>query len=240
MSLQILKNKREIVAAREKMRGGGIDCADGALRSLLKRLRLVPGQRLGDRIKSWDVLRTLHFVTQRLDSADAVLDLGAYASELLPALNRSGFTRLTGIDLNPSLSATAADCPITYLVGDFYQSGLPAASFTAITAISVIEHGFDSGRLLSEVSRLLQQGGYFIASVDYWHDKIDTGGVKAFGLDWMIFSQPDMEKFLSEAALSGLVPVGELDFATEQAPIRWLGRSYTFAWFALQKAAAPS
>jgi SAM-dependent methyltransferase len=235
LALRILKNKREIVASRKEMRREGIDCADGVLRYLLKRLHLLPGPRLGDRIKSWDVLRTVRTISQRLGSTDAILDLGAFASELLPALNRSGFSSLTGIDLNPLLREMPDDGPIRYIVGDFYKSDLPAASFSAITAISVIEHGFDSDRLWSEVSRLLKPEGYFIASVDYWSDKIDTAGIKAFGLDWMIFSQADMERLLTEAARYGLVPVGELDFASDQAPIRWQGKSYTFAWFALQK-----
>jgi len=64
--------------------------------------------------------------------------------------------------------------------------------FSAITAISVIEHGFESDRLLAEVSRLLKVGGYFIVSVDYWKDKISTDGLTAFGMDWMIFSREDL------------------------------------------------
>ena len=213
----------------------GIDCADGLLRSFLKKMHLLPGQKLGDQVKSWDVLHTLRFISEHLDRSDPVLDLGAYASEILPVLNRSGFTSLTGIDFNHDLEKMPDAGRIRYIIGNFYESDLPADSISAITAISVIEHGFDSNRLLSEVSRLLRPGGYFIASVDYWSEKIDTSGIKAFGLDWMIFSRDDIRSFLSEAKKYGLVSMGETDFETEDAPIRWFGKSYTFAWFVLKK-----
>lgn len=220
------------------MRSLGIDCADGLLRSFLKKLHLLPGQRLGDRVKSWDVLHTLRFILEHLDHKDPVLDLGAYASEILPALSRSGFSSLTGIDFNPDLKKMPDARKIRYITRNFHESGLQAESFSAITAISVIEHGFDRNRLLSEVSRLLRPGGYFIASVDYWSKKIDTSGIKAFGLDWMIFSRDDILTFLDEAKNYGLVPIGETDFETDQTPIRWLGKSYTFAWFVLEKSEA--
>lgn len=235
MSLRVLKNRREIVAARSEMRRRGIDCADGLLRSFLKRLHLLRGQRLGDRVKSWDVLHTLCFISEHLDQKDPVLDLGAYASEILPALSCSGFSSLSGIDLNPDLKNMPNDGKIRYITGNFYESNLPTESCSAITAISVIEHGFDSNRLLSEVSRILRPDGYFIASVDYWPEKIDTGGIKVFGLDWMIFSQADMQKLLNEASRFGMVPVSDLDFTADQLPISWQGKSYTFAWFALKK-----
>jgi SAM-dependent methyltransferase len=217
----------------------GTDCADGLLRSFLINLHLLPGQRLGDRVKSWDVLNTLHFISKYLDCKDPVLDLGAYASEILPALSRFGFSALTGIDFNADLKKMPDADKIRYIIGNFYESALQDESFSAITAISVIEHGFDSNRLLSEVSRLLRPGGYFIASVDYWSEKIDTSGIKAFGLDWMIFSRDDILTFLNEAKNYGLVPTGEMDFETQQTPIRWLGKSYTFAWFVLKKSEAP-
>lgn len=235
LTVRILKNKREIAVSRKEMRRLGIDCADGVLRSLLRKLHLPVGPRLGDRVKSWDVLHTVNHICERLGSKDQILDLGAYASEILPVLHRSGFTSLTGIDLNPDLRNMPDANRISYIVRNFYESDLPTGSFAAVTAISVIEHGFDSKRLLSEVSRLLRPGGYFLASVDYWSEKINTNGIKAFGLDWMIFSQADLQNFLNDAAGFGLVPVGEIDFASDQAPISWLGKSYTFAWFALKK-----
>ena len=217
------------------MRRLGIGCADGILVSLLKKLHILGNSRFGDRLKSWDVLKTVRFLSERLVYKDPILDLGAYASEILPVLKHTGFTALTGIDLNPDLMNMPDTTGIKYVIGNFYESGLPAESFLAVTAISVIEHGFDCQRLLSEISRILITEGYFIASFDYWPDKIDTRGIKAFDLDWNIFSSEEVQKLLDEALRLGLVPVGNLDFTAANAPIVWMGKSYTFAWIVLQK-----
>jgi ubiquinone/menaquinone biosynthesis C-methylase UbiE len=109
------------------------------------------------------------------------------------------------------------------------------ASFQAITSISVIEHGFDSMALLKEMSRLLKINGYFIASFDYWQDKIDTTGVKFFDMDWMIFSKQDISDFIEQAASYGLMPCGELQYEGHDAPIECGGKKYTFGWLILQK-----
>ncbi len=111
-------------------------------------------------------------------------------------------------------------------------------SFRAITAISVIEHGFDGTALLSEVSRLLAPGGYFIASFDYWPEKIDTTGTTFFDMSWTIFSREEVDDFIALAARHGLEPVGEREYDAASAPIRCGGKDYTFAWLVLGKPAA--
>jgi SAM-dependent methyltransferase len=235
LTLQVLKNKTEITDARKSMVRLGVDCADGALGLILKRLHILRGPVIGDRVKSWDVLHTANFIFDRLRKDDPILDIGAYASEILPALGKKGFTSLVGIDLNPDIKTMPDADRINYQVGDYYGGAFAAESFSAITAISVIEHGFAPHQLLSEVSRLLRPGGYFIASVDYWPEKIDTSGIMAFGLDWIIFSRSDIQNLIDEADRFGLRPVGELDFAAVNPLISWHGKSYTFAWFCLQK-----
>jgi SAM-dependent methyltransferase len=109
-------------------------------------------------------------------------------------------------------------------------------SFDVISAISVIEHGFQPQRLLAEVSRLLKPGGLFIASVDYWQDKIDTSEIKAFGMEWIIFSRDEILAFFEKAQQHGLHPCGNLDFTSVDRPVEWMGKKYTFAWLALRKA----
>lgn len=213
----------------------GIDCADSGILRFLKRWHIISGVSLGDRIKSWDVLQTVRLLQDRIAIDEAVLDLGAYASEILPSLRRLGYRNLSGIDLNPRICSMPYSGEIRYEVGDLYSTSFPDASFSAITAISVIEHGFDPERLLKEVSRLLRPGGYFIASIDYWPDKIDTAGISAFGLDWMIFSRKELKEFFENAGYYALEPCGDLDFQSEQATVKWLGRSYTFAWLMLRK-----
>ena len=235
MSMEVLKNKAEIGDARRRLKEIGADAADVSLIAILKRNRLWPGIPLGDQLKSWDIWKTVSFISQNLSSDGAVLDLGSYCCEVLPALQRLGFKSLTGVDLNPGLSSMPCQDRINYLVGDFLKTTLPDSSFDAITAISVIEHGYQPERLFGEVSRLLKPGGYFLASIDYWPDKLDTALVKVFGLDWLIFSRKDVEEMFASARGHGLEPVGKISFDAADPFISWQSRNYTFAWIAMRK-----
>jgi len=91
---------------------------------------------------------------------------------------------------------------------------------------------------LHEVSRILKTGGYFIGSTDYWPEKIDTNGVRVYGLDWAIFSKDELLSLIGEARGHGFEPVGQLNFEASEATVRWFRRNYTFAWFAFQKVAS--
>lgn len=235
MSMEVLQTKAEIGSARTCLREMGADAADSSLVAWLKRKRLLPGIPLGDQVKSWDVWKTVFHIQANLPKDAPVLDLGAYACEVLPALHRLGFRSLTGIDLNTSLPNMPFGQSVTYQVGNFLETAVPDASFSAITAISVIEHGYQPQRLLAEVSRLLKPGGFFLASIDYWPAKIDTSGITVFGLDWLIFSQTDVEALFAMAADYGLEAVGDMRPAAGDALINWQSRSYTFAWIALRK-----
>lgn len=239
LTLRILKHKSEISKARKRLRDLGINCADGVIRILLKKLHLLSGPVLGDFMKSWDVHETAGFLIENLNKNEPILDLGAYASEILPALHQAGFSDLTGIDLNPEVAGMPHHHQIRYLVGDFYGSVFTDRSFSAITAISVIEHGYEPERLFPEISRLLRPGGYFIASVDYWPEKIDTGGIRVFDLDWLVFSRSELQDLFDIACSYGLVPLGDLDFEAENSLIAWQGKQYTFAWMVLMKADNP-
>jgi SAM-dependent methyltransferase len=202
---------------------------------LLRRLGILGGVNLGDRLKSWDILTSATFLLDRLPREAPVLDIGAYASEILCSLHRLGFTSLSGVDLNPGIREMPYPNAIRYEVGNFLQPRFEGNSFDAVTAISVIEHGLDAPRLLREISRLLRPGGYFIASFDYWPEKIDTDGVKIFETDWTIFSKEEVLDFVRIASRYGLAPVGDIALEAGDQVINWGGRKYTFAWIALMK-----
>jgi len=193
------------------------------------------GVVVGDVIKSWDVLKTANFLRDRLPRETPILDVGAYASEILSVLHRMKFSNLTGVDLDPRTKEMPFAEHIRYEVADFMATPFPEGSFGAITAISVIEHGFDSERLLREISRLLRPGGFFIASFDYWPEKVDTAGIDIFGMEWRIFSKAEVLAFIEEARAYGLSPCGEIDLEGGEKVIRWGGKDYTFAWLALEK-----
>jgi SAM-dependent methyltransferase len=235
MSSAVLQSKMQYVAARAEMRRRGIDCASSRLTRLLHRLKIGNGVAIGDPVKSWDVFETLQFIENNVPRDGAILDIGVFGSEILCILHRLKYTSLTGVDLNPKITRMPHQQAIRYIISDFMQTPLNSASFDAITAISVIEHGFEAKGLLREMSRLLKPGGYFIASVDYWPDKIDTKGMNIFGMDWKIFSKDELSSFIKEAEAYGFQPFGDIHLDAAEPSISWQGKQYTFAWFALKK-----
>jgi SAM-dependent methyltransferase len=196
---------------------------------------LLTGIAVGDPVKSWDVLKTVALIEEKLAKDAPVLDIGAYASEVPLILHRVGYRRITALDLNPGIARMPFAPAVDYRVGNFLQAPFPDEQFQAVTATSVIEHGFRAEPLAAEMARLLRPGGLFIASFDYWPQKIDTTGVDLFGMSWTIFSRGEIEDFLAVASRHALLPLGALEFESSEAPIRFMGRHYTFAWLALVK-----
>ncbi|HAZ14189.1 MAG TPA: hypothetical protein DCY86_15480 [Bdellovibrionales bacterium] len=235
MSLQVLREKSEIDRARLELSRRGLSCTSSSWERILRKLGIAKGIEVGDKVKSWDVLKAVNFIEEHILKDAPILDIGAYASELLCALHRLDYCRLTGIDLDPRVKLMPHVGTIHYEVSDFMNAPFKSESFEVITAISVIEHGFDSQSLLSEVSRLLRPGGYFIASFDYWPEKVDTGGILLFGMNWKIFSEEEVLQFLVEARARNLIPCGELALDAQEKAITYGEKSYTFAWLAVRK-----
>ncbi len=237
VAVEVLQSKEEIARARARLEERGLSCLGLELqgRSLWQRLRGVPPARVGDAVKSWDVLRTAEFVERSYPKTARVLDLGAFCSELPCTLHRLGFERVAGVDLNPRVRRMPFADRIRWEVGNFLHTPFADGSFDVITSVSVIEHGFDAPALLREASRLLAPGGSFVASFDYWPEKLDTSGTRFFGLDWRIFSRQEVEAFVAEARGYGLAPVGPLALDASGKPVRFGGRDYTFAWMALKR-----
>lgn len=237
MSLKVLQNKSEYSDARSELRRRGISyLTDNRLTRLLhNRLGLQRVIPVGHIFKSWDVLNTIDYIQEYLQVSDPILDIGAYASEILCALHRLKYTNLIGVDLVPDVVYMPYSGKIRYEVGDFMHTHFADETFAAITAISVIEHGFQSKALLKEIARLLRPGGYFIASFDYWPEKIDTSDIDMYGMDWCIFSKEEVLALIDEAKGYGLSLFGSTKLETTEAVINLAGKSYTFAWFVLKK-----
>jgi len=231
----VLQSADENVEARRVLERRGLSMIRTDWLGRLGRLVGIDAMSIGDRRKSWDVLKTAEFLESRLPKNAAIIDFGAFHSETTGILSRMGFTNLHGVDLNPSVVSGPYRDRIRYIVGDFLATTFAPSSFAAITAISAIEHGHAIDSLLSEVARLLAPGGYFVASTDYWPEKIDTTGIRIFDMDWTIFSAPELGALFDGARARGLVPVGALDYGSGSPVIEFAGKHYTFAWFALQK-----
>jgi SAM-dependent methyltransferase len=235
MALQVLKSQAENIGSRAEMRRRGIDCACSLWLRLRCKMGMVRGINVGEYRKSWDVLKTVQFIEDHLPLGAPILDIGAYASEVLCALHRLGYNSLSGVDINQTIGEMPYADKISYVVGDFLRVPFKNASFSAVTAISVIEHGFQGKELLMELSRIIRKGGFFIASVDYWPDKIDTRGIRSFGMDWTIFSKDALRSFFIEAEKFNFQSCGELNFDALDRVVKWNGKQYTFAWLAMQK-----
>jgi len=235
MAMKVLQDKVQISKARQELINKGVSFIESPLQSLMRKLKLKPRIAIGDRVKSWDVLSTVNFLESHVKKNEPILDIGCYASEVIVALHKLGYSDLMGADFNMGLRKMPHQDFIKYEISDFMHTKFEDASFQAITSVSVIEHGFNGQLLLKEMSRLLKPGGYFIASFDYWPEKIDTTGLKYFGLDWRIFSKDEIRSFVVDAAGYGFSPVGEMMYGVKDKPIFCGGKHYTFAWLALKK-----
>jgi SAM-dependent methyltransferase len=235
MTLDVLSSKQQIVDARRVLKRRSLSYATPQWKEWLLRHRLLSGIRIGDVLKSWDVLRTVELMENRVAKCVPVLDIGAYASEVPPILHRLGYQHIVGLDLNAEIAEMPFADRIDYREGNFLKAPFPDEYFGAITAISVIEHGFQGETLAAAMSRLLRPGGLFIASFDYWPEKIVTDGIDMFGMSWTIFSRREVERFIEIAAREKLKPTGPIHFDGAERPVSCLNRDYTFAWMVLQR-----
>jgi SAM-dependent methyltransferase len=235
MTFEVLQNMSQVYTARRKLKNRDLSFATPEWKQWMQRYRLWPGFRIGDGLKSWDVLKTVDFVEAKISKDAAVLDIGAFASEVPLILHQLGYRNVCGVDLNPRLLQMPFASNVDYRISDFMSTPYPDASFDTITSISVIEHGFEAENLAREVGRLLKPGGFFIASMDYWPEKIATEGIKLFDMSWTIFSKEDIQSFIETASKYGLHPHGELRFDGNKREISCLGRDYTFGWLILEK-----
>lgn len=232
LTFDALRSLEQVNAAERELHDRGLVRRPGALR------RLRPSPFRSDPLKSWDILRTLDAILAEVPRDAPVLDVGSFASAIPPALAGAGYTAVSGIDLDPRVTEMPAADRVDYVVGDLMETEWPDGRFAAITAISVIEHGFDADRLLAEAARLLVPGGLFLFSTDYWPEKIDTSDTPLFGMEWTIFSAPEIEDLVQRGRVHGLAPGAEPGLAPRDVgdpPIDFAGRRYTFLQGALAR-----
>jgi len=235
LEVDVLRSADQMAAAERALVERDLldQASDGLLARIGRRLGLsVPTATLiPDPRKSWDIQRALEALQRQCSRDDPVLDMGSLASAIPPALHRLGYRQVHGIDLNPRVLAMPHTEHVDYRVGDMMNTPFQDGTFSAITAISVIEHDFQPEPLLQEVRRLLRPGGFFFFSTDYWPEKIDTGDVRPCSMGWTLFSVDEIEGFLRQAARLGLDPVadpGETLRAVDEKPISFGGFDYTF------------
>src|SRR5690349_15367124 len=117
MSLQVLQSTRQVDDARHVLDRRRLSCITPEWKALLQHYHLLPRLRIGDRIKSWDILKSVEFIEAQAGRDAPVLDIGSYACELPLILYRLGYRNLAGVDLNPAIARMPHADAIDYRVG---------------------------------------------------------------------------------------------------------------------------
>jgi SAM-dependent methyltransferase len=128
---------------------------------------------------------------------------------------------------------------IRYDVADLTHTSYPDHTFALITCISVIEHGVPAQALVTEVARLLKPGGIFVFTTDYdgtGQTHAVAPELRPFGLDWKIFSRPELWKLIDTFKCGGLslLEPDNINDHHGATPIKWEGESFTSVMVALR------
>lgn len=233
--MKTLKTFNDVIYSRKKLRELNLSFIDNQFIYFLRRLKLIKNIGIGDLKKSWDIYKFLLFINDKVKKNHNILDIGCYQSEIILALCKSGYKKLTGIDLNSNVSYMPFQDKINYHVYDFLKGNKYKNFFSCITAVSVLEHGFDENKFLLSMSNMLKKSGYLLISFDYWQNKIDTSTTKLFNMDWNIFSKQEIQNFIVKAKKYGFVDISGNDYLCKEKAISHAGYSYTFGLIIFQK-----
>jgi hypothetical protein len=103
--------------------------------------------------KSWDVLSILQLIEKYKPNKDALIyDMGSYNCEIPLALWWRGYRNIMAADFNPiGRVINWYGNKIQFRNENFYKSTVTPHSLDVITALSVIEHGFEQVEFLKSV-----------------------------------------------------------------------------------------
>ena len=239
--ISILKDATEITRAREELRFVGLDTSRGwrrALYSLRWRLRFRCAPEPVAINKSWDVWTMYQSVLTHVpDRSARVFEMGSFNSEIPLVLWRAGYHTIRASDFNPLGRAIRwYGNHIDFRCEDFYRPDLPPGSVNVMTALSVIEHGYQQDKVIGTAARLLAPGGIFLLTTDYHENGVKIPpDFRQFGLSYRIFSRADIEGLVRAADRSGLELLGPTEWESSGYPIEWEGWKFTFVFVGFRK-----
>jgi SAM-dependent methyltransferase len=171
------------------------------------------------------------------DRSACVFEMGSFNSEIPLVLWRAGYHTIRASDFNPLGRAIRwYGNRIDFRCEDFYNPDLPPTSVGIMTALSVIEHGYDQDKLLRTATRLLAPGGIFLLTTDYREEGVVVPAeFRQFGLTYRIFSRSDIGALVKSAADAGLEPLGPAEWEPSTYPIEWEGWKFTFVIVGFRK-----
>ena len=113
---------------------------------------------------------------------------------------------------------------IQFSEGDICHTQFPDGYFSAVTSLSVVEHGVDMDKFFQEMSRIMKSMGILIITTDYWSEPVECQGIYPYGEqmgEMKIFQPDDIKRMIALAEQYHLHPVGPVDLYTEEKCINW-------------------
>lgn len=187
--------------------------------------------------KTWDFYKTAHFIDTHIADKEAnLLDMGCVGSPILEYLYGRGYSNLYGSDYS---DIGIPEVPILhYWKGDISSTPYDDAFFSAITCISVVEHGLDLGKFFKECSRILEDNGHLLISTDYYDPKVSTSDVpisETFNLPWVIFDRKLTEELIEIAQDHDLHLIEPVNWESVDPAVHWGGKDYSFIYLAFKR-----
>lgn len=242
--IEVLKNQEQINEARKKLNQMGADSSTGFARKMYQLLFFLRFRRKAENVainKSWDVLKILETIEKyKPDHSSMIYDMGSYNCEIPLSLWWRGYKKIFAADLNPLARSIRWYCnSIEFRRENFYQSSMPKHSLDIITALSVIEHGYDQVNFFKVCHDLLKPGGLVLITTDFNKTKINIDpNFKIFHLSYLIFSSNDISKLVEEASQNGfelLSTERENNWDESENPIHFLEYKMSFIFLGFRK-----
>lgn len=173
----------------------------------------------------------------------SMIDLGSAggSSVLENAVHKKILGLKVGIDLSYSENVVSDKPGIDLVSGDLMNTPFPDNLFNTIFCLSVIEHEVDISLLAKECSRIISNSGTLYLTFDYWPEKIDTDGLKLYGLSWNIFDENDVRNLIKTFYLNDFALTSEMDWKVSEKVINptycspFQDVSYTFGLLEFKK-----
>ncbi|MBI5235758.1 MAG: class I SAM-dependent methyltransferase [Deltaproteobacteria bacterium] len=130
-----------------------------------------------------------------------LLEVGCNHGNFLDVIKKDANFAATGIDLNPAALEYARGRGLDARDGTLESHNFPSGSFDVVVALHVIEHFHDPVRTLSEMNRVLSEGGLLISIVPcVTHIK-----ARLAGINWKYFGPPSHLWYFSPATFAMLL-----------------------------------
>jgi SAM-dependent methyltransferase len=197
-----------------------------------------------DPMKNWDMSQ-INDLLNNFPKNARVLDMGCAGRNVLKLCYQKGFTNCIGIDLKIPVYDQLSQ--ILYMLRhggkkryklmkmNLMNTKFPDSYFDLVIVLSVIEHGVDIEVFLNESLRILKKKGVLFLTTDYWEPKIDTNGLRQYGLPWKIFSKAELEDLIRSARDYGFSSIFSDISCVSEPFVHYNGKNFTFASVTLVK-----